>query len=168
MKSLPEQSSPVRTPQSVQLIGKEGICTMPTCFPQVINLFKKRWDMHDDTGANDPRHFRVDQSYSAPGGTVPPRYQQKVFPSNLNEIHPYAPLGRRWNANVVCTRSGPIGAMIVCPALFPPAKRAQMSVSADSISTSLPLPSSPHCAPRTAVTAPIAIHQPRVGMSGGA
>jgi hypothetical protein len=42
--------------------------------------------------------------------------------------------------------------MMVWPALFPPAKRAQMSASADSISTSLPFPSSPHCAPRTAVT----------------
>ena len=84
-------------------------------------------------------------------------YQQKVFPSKLNKIL-YEPLGNRWNANVICTRSGPIGAMIVCPALFPPAKRAQMSTSADSISTSLPLPSSPHCAPRTAVTTPITIH----------
>ena len=44
---------------------------------------------------------------------------------------------------------------MVWPALFPPAKRAQMSASADRISTSLPLPSSPHCAPRTAVTAPM-------------
>jgi hypothetical protein len=128
---------------------------VPTCFLQSIKLFKKRREMHDNTGANDPRNFRVDQSWR-------PRYQQTVFPSNLN---PYAPLGRRWNANVVCTRSGPIGAMIVCPALFPPAKRAQMSASADSISTSLPLPSSPHCAPRTAVTAPIEIHQPVVGIS---
>ena len=64
-----------------------------------------------------------------------------------------APLGRRWNAKVVWTRSGPIGTMMVWPALFPPANLAQMSTSADSMSTSLPLPSSPHCAPRTTVTA---------------
>lgn len=58
---------------------------------------------------------------------------------------------------MVLTRSGPTGTMMVCPALFPPAKRAQMSMSAESMSTSLPLPSSPHCAPSTAVTVPIAI-----------
>jgi hypothetical protein len=46
---------------------------------------------------------------------------------------------------------------MVCPALFPPAKRAQMSTSAESMSTSLPLPSSPHCAPSTAVTLPIGV-----------
>ena len=63
------------------------------------------------------------------------------------------PLGRRWKAKVVFTFSGPTGTKIVCPALLPPAHRAQMSKSADRISTSLPLPSSPHCAPRTTVTA---------------
>jgi len=63
------------------------------------------------------------------------------------------PLGRRWKAKVVFTLSGPMGTTIVCPALLPPAHRAQMSNSADKISTNLPLPSSPHCAPRTTVTA---------------
>jgi len=69
------------------------------------------------------------------------------------EIHG-VPHGRRWNASVVGTRSGPIGTTIVWPALFPPANRAQISTSADSMSTSLPLPSSPHCDPRTTVTVP--------------
>ena len=64
-----------------------------------------------------------------------------------------APLGRRWNANVVFVFSGPIGTTMVCPALLPPAQRAHTSTSADRMSTSLPLPSSPHCEPSTTVTA---------------
>jgi len=53
---------------------------------------------------------------------------------------------------VVRTFSGPTGTTIVCPALFPPAHLAQMSTSADKISTNFPFPSSPHCDPRTTVT----------------
>ena len=54
---------------------------MPTFFLQSIKLFKKRGEMHDDTGTNDPRDFRVDQSYNAPGGRG---ISTKVFPSKLN------------------------------------------------------------------------------------
>lgn len=62
------------------------------------------------------------------------------------------PLGSKWKAKVVGTFSGPMGAMIVWPALFPPAHLAQMSTLADRISTNLPFPSSPHCDPKTTVT----------------
>src|SRR5699024_3336914 len=40
---------------------------------------------------------------------------------------------------------------MVCPALFPPEKRAMMSASSDKKSVILPLPSSPHCVPTTTV-----------------
>ena len=57
-----------------------------------------------------------------------------------------------------------MGTTIVCPALFPPAQRAQMSKLAERMSTSLPLPSSPHCDPSTTVTASRARDKIRGGM----
>ena len=71
----------------------------------------------------------------------------------MGEIGAYmhVPLGNKWNANVLLTFSGPMGTTIVCPALFPPAHRAHISKSAERMSTSLPLPSSPHCEPSTTV-----------------
>lgn len=56
---------------------------MPTCFPQGFELFKKRWEMHDDTGANDPRHFWVDQSYNAPGGAEATEVSAKGIPLKI-------------------------------------------------------------------------------------
>lgn len=43
-------------------------------------------------------------------------------------------------------------ATMVCPALLPPALRAQTSADSVRISTSFPLPSSPNWVPRTIVT----------------
>src|SRR5690606_24745333 len=48
----------------------------------------------------------------------------------------------------------------VCPALLPPAKRATSSASAASTSTTLPLPSSPHCAPTTASAVIVRLPKP--------
>ena len=52
------------------------------------------------------------------------------------------PQGRRWNAYLVPSTT------MVCPALEPPLNLAQTSQSLARMSTSLPLPSSPHCEPR--------------------
>src|SRR6476646_2116229 len=52
----------------------------------------------------------------------------------------------RWNLNVSSPRT------MVWPALFPPWKRATTSARSARRSTTLPLPSSPHCAPTTTVS----------------
>lgn len=56
------------------------------------------------------------------------------------------PLGSRWKSYSLPSTT------TVCPALLPPWQRLMMSASVASRSTTLPLPSSPHCAPSTTVT----------------
>src|SRR5208282_2824751 len=63
-----------------------------------------------------------------------------------------APAGTSRNTNFLPPTTS------VCAALFPPPKRTTTSASAASISTILPLPSSPHCMPTTAT---VFIHYPR-------
>ena len=61
------------------------------------------------------------------------------------------PDGMRWSTNVSSVALAVVHWM-VWPALAPPWYRATMSTSGASRSTTLPLPSSPHCAPMMMVT----------------
>lgn len=63
----------------------------------------------------------------------------------------YSPEGRRLKAYLTFSPLSLLTTM-VWPALLPPAQRAQTSASAARMSTSLPLPSSPHWEPRLAVS----------------
>ena len=56
---------------------------------------------------------------------------------------------------------------MVCPALLPPAQRAHISTSDERISTSFPLPSSPHCAPSTTETMAIRVNIRRLHQEEG-
>ena len=55
------------------------------------------------------------------------------------------PDGKRWNFSTLSPRT------TVCPALLPPWNLATQVAFSASLSTSLPLPSSPHWAPKTTV-----------------
>lgn len=104
-----------------------------------IQLFEKARNVNDDTIPDQSNTLFVHQTYS---------HRQKTVTDHLAKD---SPLGSRWKAYFRDFPAGS-GTTIVWPALLPPAHLAQTSISPDRISTSLPLPSSPHCDPRTTVT----------------
>jgi hypothetical protein len=79
----------------------------------------------------------------------------------------YSPEGRRLKAYLTFSPLSLLTTM-VWPALLPPAQRAQTSASAARMSTSLPLPSSPHWEPRLAVSGvQVALGHLPLGVGGG-
>src|ERR1035437_4898160 len=88
-----------------------------------------------------PRWLRSLISFnSTPGLTATP------LPITQVVCREKMPDGMRWRAN--CPR----WLTTVCPALSPPEKRMTYLAFSASMSTIFPLPSSPHCAPITAIT----------------
>src|SRR2546426_2999298 len=76
-------------------------------------------------------------SMSEPGSTTTPQPMTQRQP------------GCRMPDGIVCSTYFSRPATTVCPALLPPAKRATTFTWGASKSTTLPLPSSPHCVPTT-------------------
>src|SRR6267142_1692757 len=76
-------------------------------------------------------------SISEPGSTTTPQ--------PITQRHP----GCRMPDGIVCRTYFSRPTTTVWPALLPPAKRATTFTCGASISTTLPLPSSPHCVPTT-------------------